>query len=49
MSIGKDASAMDKLISYTNGYKDLGIYALIAGIVLIALSPLLRRLMGNVR
>jgi proton-dependent oligopeptide transporter, POT family len=49
MSIGGNATAMDKLVSYTNGYKDLGLYALIAGVVLIALSPLLRKLMGNVR
>jgi POT family proton-dependent oligopeptide transporter len=49
MSIGKDAAAMDKLISYTNGYKELGLYALLAGIALIALSPLLKKLMGQVK
>ncbi len=41
-----EASAMDKLISYTNGYQQLGTYALIAGIALIALAPVLKKLMG---
>ncbi len=46
---GDDATAMEKLISYTDGYRQLGMYALVAGLALIALSPLLRRLMGNVK
>ncbi len=50
MSTADDnASAMEKLISYTNGYKQLGIYALIAGVILLALSPVIKRLMGKVR
>ena len=40
---------MSKLIAYTDGYKDLGIYALIAGVLLIALSPLIRKLMQDVK
>jgi proton-dependent oligopeptide transporter, POT family len=44
-----NASNMDKLISYTSGYKQLGIYALIAGVVLIAISPLIKKLMGGVK
>ncbi len=38
-----------KLIAYTDGYKDLAIYALIAGVVLIAISPLIRKLMQDVK
>jgi proton-dependent oligopeptide transporter, POT family len=33
---------------YTDGYGELGLYALIAGGVLILLSPLIRRLMREV-
>ncbi len=42
------ASLTVKLISYTDGYKQLAIYALIAGVVLIVISPLLRKLMHDV-
>ena len=42
------APLMTKLISYTDGYKQLSIYALIAGVVLIIISPLLRKLMHDV-
>lgn len=38
-----------KLIAYTEGYKHLGTYALIAGVVLIAISPFVRKLMQDVR
>ncbi len=44
-----DASAADKLILYTAGYQQLAVYALIAGVLLIAISPLVRRLMGEVK
>ena len=44
----QDAPLMEKLISYTDGYKQLAIYALIAGIVMIALSPLIKKLMNDV-
>jgi POT family proton-dependent oligopeptide transporter len=43
-----DAPNMEKLQSYTDGYLQLGIYALIAGLVLLALSPLVRKLMRGV-
>jgi len=43
------ASNTEKLISYTNGYYQLAIYALIAGVVVIALSPLIKKLMGGVK
>lgn len=42
-------TAAEKLITYTDGYKQLSIYALICGLVLILISPLVRRLMGTVK
>ena len=44
-----NATAATKLLAYTDGYKQLGIYALIAGIVLIAISTLIKKLMHEVR
>jgi len=38
-----------KLIVYADGYKQLGLYALIAGIVLIAISPFIKKLMQEVK
>jgi POT family proton-dependent oligopeptide transporter len=50
MSTADDkAPLMEKLISYTDGYKQLAIYALIAGVVMLALSPLIRKLMQEVK
>jgi POT family proton-dependent oligopeptide transporter len=43
------ASPQEKLIAYTDGYKQLAIYALVAGVVLIAISPLVRKLMHEVK
>ena len=46
----KDGSTnYDALITYTEGYKQLGIYAVIAGVVLILISPLVKKLMQEVR
>lgn len=45
----ENASLTDKLIAYTEGYKQLGIYALIAGGVLILISPIVRKLMQEVK
>ena len=45
----ENATNTEKLISYTNGYYQLAIYALIAGVVVIALSPLIKKLMGGVK
>lgn len=42
------ASNYEALIAYTDGYKQLGIYALIAGLVLILLSPFVKKLMQEV-
>lgn len=44
-----EASNVEKLIVYADGYKQLGIYALIAGIIMIALSPLIKKLMQDVK
>lgn len=40
---------MSKLQSYTEGYYQLAIYALIAGVVLILISPLVKKLMQEVK
>jgi len=45
----KDAPAIDKLMAFTSGYQQLAVYALIAGVVLIVISPLVRKLMGDVK
>ena len=42
-------SNLEALISYAEGYKQLAIYAIIAGIVLILISPLVKKLMQEVR
>ncbi len=48
-SAGENDSPVQKLITFTDGYKQLAIYALIAGIVLIAISPLVKKLMHDVK
>lgn len=45
----ENATPLEKLVSYTDGYAQLAFYALISGVVLIAISPLVRKLMGNVK
>jgi proton-dependent oligopeptide transporter, POT family len=45
----KNAGLPEKLMAYTDGYLQLSIYALIAGIVLIAISPIIRKLMQEVK
>jgi POT family proton-dependent oligopeptide transporter len=45
----ENASLMDKLLSYTQGYKELAVYALISGIVLLIISPLVKKLMQEVK
>lgn len=39
----------DALITYTEGYKQLGLYAVIAGVVLILIAPWVKKLMQEVR
>lgn len=43
------ASNMEKLVIYANGYKQLAIYALVAGVLLILISPLVKKLMQEVK
>jgi POT family proton-dependent oligopeptide transporter len=45
----ENASNFDKLIVYADGYKDLAVYALIFGLVLIAISPFVKKLMQDVK
>ena len=49
VSPNENASLTEKLMSYTEGYQQLGVYALVCGAVLIAISPLVRKLMGDVK
>lgn len=48
MTAPENATNTEKLMAYTEGYKQLGIYALVAGAVLIILTPLVRKLMHDV-
>ncbi|WP_394759467.1 peptide MFS transporter [Flavobacterium sp.] len=43
------ASKLEILLTYTEGYKQLGLYSLIAGVVLIIISPLIKKLMQEVK
>jgi proton-dependent oligopeptide transporter, POT family len=43
------APLLEKLLSYTAGYKQLGIYALGCGILLLAISPIVKKLMQEVK
>jgi POT family proton-dependent oligopeptide transporter len=45
----ENASLMTKLQGYTDGYYQLAVYALIAGVLLIVISPLIRKLMQEVK
>jgi POT family proton-dependent oligopeptide transporter len=44
-----DASKVEKLMAYTDGYKQLAIYALICGVILILISSLMKKLMHGVK
>lgn len=45
----ENATNLEKLNTYADGYEQLAIYALIAGIVLLLISPLVKKLMQEVR
>jgi proton-dependent oligopeptide transporter, POT family len=50
ISQGNDNDSLyQKLITYTDGYKQLAIYALVAGIVMILAAPAVRKLMGDIK
>ena len=40
---------VSKLQSYTEGYYQLAIYSLVAGVILLAISPIIRKLMQEVK
>ncbi|NDI97791.1 peptide MFS transporter [Flavobacterium sp. LaA7.5] len=44
---GENDSLPQKLATYTDGYKQLALYALIAGVVLIIISPVVKKLMQD--
>jgi POT family proton-dependent oligopeptide transporter len=48
-SASANSSNIDKLFVYAEGYKQLALYALIAGVVLIAISPFVKKLMQEVK
>ncbi len=48
-SPNENATLPEKLISYTGGFQQLAIYALVSGLVLLAISPFVRKLMGEVK
>ncbi len=45
----ENATMMVKLQGYTDGYRQLAVYALVAGIILIVISPLIRKMMQEVK
>lgn len=45
----KSTSLVGKLMSYTQGYQQLAIYSLVAGVIIIVISPLIRKLMQDVK
>jgi POT family proton-dependent oligopeptide transporter len=45
----ENSTNIEKLIVYADGYKQLSIYALIAGLLLILISPLVKKLMQEVK
>lgn len=50
-SISPDSNAdkVQKLVIYTDGYKEFATYALIAGVLLLIISPFVKKLMQEVR
>lgn len=48
-SASKNMTNLEKLNTYAEGYQQLAIYALAAGIVLIAISPFIKKLMQEVK
>ena len=44
----ENASLMTKLMGYTDGYQQLAISSIVAGVLLLLLSPLVKKLMNGV-
>ncbi len=50
MATAKEGSTnLDALLAYTEGYKQLGLYALVCGVILILISPFVKKLMQGVK
>lgn len=45
----ENAGLTEKLIAYTDGYHQLAIYALVAGIIMIVASPFIKKLMSGIK
>jgi len=45
----KDSTNFERLIVYADGYKQLAIYSVVVGIIMIVFSPLIKKLMGGVK
>lgn len=45
----ENANNFEKLMTYTAGYGQLALYSLIGGILIITLSPVIKKLMGGVK
>lgn len=45
----ENATNLEKLNTYADGYEQLAIYALVAGVLMILISPLVKKLMQEVR
>ena len=48
-SASEKATNLEKLYIYADGYKQLAIYALILGVILIIISPLVKKLMAEIK
>jgi POT family proton-dependent oligopeptide transporter len=44
-----NSTNLESLMIYAEGYKQLAVYALIAGVIMIAISPMVKKLMGEVK
>jgi POT family proton-dependent oligopeptide transporter len=49
ISPSENATPLEKLTVYSDGYQQFAIYAVIAGVIIIAISPFVRKLMGEVK
>jgi POT family proton-dependent oligopeptide transporter len=45
----ENSTNLEKLVIYADGYLQLAIYALIAGVILIVISPMVKKLMQGIR
>ena len=48
ISVADSTPNLDKLIAYTNGYREFALYGVVLGVVLVLVSPLIRKLMKGV-